>query len=199
MEMELKADVDNYKRSIKEEMEKVKKMMKEIEEETASLRDFQAKFTKEIKDPANSVAAAEAISKEEADSRSVFVGNVDYTCTPQDIHHHFQTCGTVNLVTILPDKSGQPKGYAYVQFLEEGAVQNALLLNQSLLHYRKLKVTAKRRNIPGMKLQDHRYWGGQRLNPYARSYSYPPSSYYGYGNGKIAGSFRQPMRYRASY
>jgi len=200
--MEFNGDAHNYNRAIKEELEEVKKTMQEMEEETASLGDLQAKLTKEIKGPANTVAAAEAIRKKEADSRSVFVGNVDYTCTPQDVQHHFQSCGTVNRVTILPDKCGQPKGYAYVQFLKEGAVQNALLLNQSVLHYRKLKVTSKRTNIPGMNLQARRYCGGQRLNPYARPYL--PSlflswlrewennimgtgmgkQYYGYANGK---------------
>jgi len=101
----------------------------EMKEETTSLRDLQAKLTKEVQDPANSVAAAEA-------RRYVFVGNVDR-------------------LTIKGDKSGKPKGYAYV---EEGAVQNVILLNRSVLHYRQLKVTAaKRTNIPGMKLQDHRY------------------------------------------
>ena len=67
---------------------------------------------KEVQDPANSVAAAEA-------RRYVFVGNVDR-------------------LTIKGDKSGKPKGYAYV---EEGAVQNVILLNKSVLHYRQLKIT----------------------------------------------------------
>ena len=35
-----------------------------------------------------------------------------------------QSCGTVNRVTILTDKFGRPKGYAYVEFLGLEAVQN---------------------------------------------------------------------------
>ena len=36
---------------------------------------------------------------------------VDYSCTPEEVQEHFQSCGTVNRVTILIDKFGQPKGY----------------------------------------------------------------------------------------
>ncbi|KAL5992524.1 Polyadenylate-binding protein 1 [Asimina triloba] len=65
---------------------------------------------------------------------------VDYACTPEEVQQHFQSCGTVNRVTILTDKFGQPKGYAYVEFLEMEAVQEALVLNESELHGRQLKV-----------------------------------------------------------
>lgn len=65
---------------------------------------------------------------------------VDYACTPEEVQQHFQSCDTVNRVTILTDKFGQPKGFAYVEFVEVDAVQNALLLNESELHGRQLKV-----------------------------------------------------------
>jgi len=56
------------------------------------------------------------------------------------VQQHFQSCGTVNRVTIRTNKYGQPKGYAYVEFLEPEAVQEALRLNESVLHGRQLKV-----------------------------------------------------------
>lgn len=65
---------------------------------------------------------------------------VDYACTPEEVQQHFQSCGTVNRVTILTDKFGQPKGFAYVEFVEIDAVQNALILNETELHGRQLKV-----------------------------------------------------------
>ena len=70
----------------------------------------------------------------------LFKLQVDYACTPEEVQQHFQSCGTVNRVTILTDKFGQPKGFAYVEFVEFEAVQNALLLNESELHGRQLKV-----------------------------------------------------------
>ncbi|CAK9212471.1 unnamed protein product [Sphagnum troendelagicum] len=180
------------------ELEEMKKRLKEMEEEAAALRDMQAKVEKEmsaVQDPAG--AAAALANKEEADARSVFVGNVDYSCTPEEVQQHFQSCGTVNRVTILTDKFGQPKGYAYVEFLEVEAVQNAVLLSESELHARQLKVTPKRTNVPGMKA-----FRGGRFNPYygypARRPYPPPYGYAPYGYGK-APRFRRPMRYRPYY
>ncbi|KAF7149469.1 hypothetical protein RHSIM_Rhsim03G0156200 [Rhododendron simsii] len=86
---------------------------------------------------------------------------VDYACTPEEVQQHFQSCGTVNRVTILTDKFGQPKGHAYVEFVEAEAIKNALLLNESELHGRQLKVSAKRTNVPGMK-----QYRGRHPNPY---------------------------------
>lgn len=56
------------------------------------------------------------------------------------MQQHFNSCGTVNRVTILTDKFGQPKGFAYVEFVEVEAVQEATKLNESELHGRQLKV-----------------------------------------------------------
>jgi len=89
--------------------------------------------------------------KEEVDGRSVYVGNVDYSCTPEELQAHFQECGTVNRVTILTDKLGNPKGYAYVEFLEADAVEAACLLEDTELKGRKIKVQPKRTNVPGLK------------------------------------------------
>ncbi|KAG5104499.1 hypothetical protein JHK82_041469 [Glycine max] len=241
-------DVDMHAADTSEELDDMKKRLKEMEDEAAALREMQAKVEKEMgsaQDPAN--ASASQANKEEIDSRSVFVGNklvagaeaspvtihsetevskshkashpsthqvaqdrsrasndpaaamVDYSCTPEEVQQHFQSCGTVNRVTIRTDKFGQPKGYAYVEFLEVEAVQEALLLNESELHGRQLKVTAKRTNIPGMKQYRPRrtinpYMGGFRgRTPYA-----PPFIYSPYGYGKVP-RFRMAMRYSPYY
>ncbi|GAB4848711.1 Polyadenylate-binding protein 2 [Ancistrocladus abbreviatus] len=175
------------------ELDEMKKRLKEMEEEAAALREMQAKVEKEmgaVQDPA---AAANMVSREEVDARSVFVGNVDYACTPEEVQQHFQSCGTVNRVTILTDKFGQPKGFAYVEFLEVEAVQEALLLNESELHGRQLKVLPKRTNLPGMKQYRPRrfnpYMAYRFRRPYAPPYFYPP-----YGYGKVP-RFRRPNRY----
>lgn len=183
--------------SVKEEsLEDMKKRLKEIEEEASALREMQARVEKEMgatQEDSSSAAATQA-EKEEVDSRSIYVGNVDYSCTPEEVQQHFQSCGTVNRVTILTDKFGQPKGFAYVEFVEIEAVQNALLLNESELHGRQLKVSAKRTNLPGLK-QYH----SRRANPYMAfrpRRPFMPSPYYSpYGYGKVP-RFRRPMRYR---
>ncbi|KAI5385959.1 Polyadenylate-binding protein 3, variant 3, partial [Lathyrus oleraceus] len=128
-----------------QDLDDMKKRLKEMEDEAAALREMQAKVAKEmgsVQDPAN--ASASQVNREEVDSRSIFVGNVDYACTPEEVQQHFQSCGTVNRVTIRTDKFGQPKGYAYVEFVEVEAVQEALSLNESELHGRQLKVITAR-------------------------------------------------------
>ena len=48
---------------------------------------------------------------EEVDKRSIYVKNVDYLATREEVIEHFKECGKVNRVTILTDKyTGNPKG-----------------------------------------------------------------------------------------
>ncbi|KAL6531194.1 Polyadenylate-binding protein 2 [Orobanche hederae] len=168
------------------ELENMKKRLQEIEEEAGALRQMQVKVQNEmggaiqekIQNPADD--SRSQAEKEEVDSRSIYVGNVDYACTPEEVQQHFQSCGTVNRVTILTDKFGQPKGFAYVEFVEVEAVQNALPLGESELHGRQLKVSAKRTNFPGMK-----QYRGRRPNPYfgsRRAFMAPVYSPYGCGD-----------------
>lgn len=88
--------------------------------------------------------------EEMVDSRSIYVGNVDYAATPAELQEHFRECGPINRITIMVDRwSGHPKGYAYIEFADENAVNTALRLEGSLFRERALKVMKKRRNIPG--------------------------------------------------
>lgn len=174
----------------------VKKRLKEIEGEARALREMHAKVENDMGSAQDSSgSSATQAEKEEVDSRSIYVGNVDYGCTPEEVQQHFQSCGTVNRVTILTDKFGQPKGFAYVEFVEVEAVQNALLLNESELHGRQLKVSAKRTNVPGLK-----QYRGRRPSPYpgfrSRMPFMPASPFYpAYGYGRVP-RYRRPMRYR---
>ncbi|XP_062200364.1 polyadenylate-binding protein 1-like isoform X2 [Phragmites australis] len=127
----------------------------DIEEMRRRLRELE-KLDYEIPPAASheepeTAASATTAEKAEVDARSIYVGNVDYACLPEEVQQHFQYCGSINRVTILTDSFGQPKGFAYVEFDEVEAVQNALLLNETELHGRPLKVCPKRTNIPGMK------------------------------------------------
>jgi polyadenylate-binding protein 2 len=82
----------------------MKQRVKEMEDEAAKLREMQASLDRSDTDLRE--------SKEDIDARSVFVGNVDYAATPEEIQNHFRSCGSINRVTILLDKfTGQPKGY----------------------------------------------------------------------------------------
>ncbi|CAL5364059.1 unnamed protein product [Camellia sinensis] len=119
-EGEMDADVDMSRAEDDDlnskDLEDMKKRLKEIEEEAGALREMQSKVEKEM-------GAVQGAEKEVVDSRSIYVGN-SRLC--EEVQQHFQSCGTVNRVTILTDKFGQPEGIE--------AFQNALLLNESELH-----------------------------------------------------------------
>ncbi|GIX64099.1 RNA recognition motif-containing protein [Babesia caballi] len=93
---------------------------------------------------------AETEENEEVDRRSIYVGNVDYATKPHDLQEFFKASGQINRITIQVDKwTGKPKGYAYIEFANEDAVNNALMLNDCLFKERIIKVIPKRKNIPG--------------------------------------------------
>ncbi|KAK0514382.1 hypothetical protein JMJ35_002999 [Cladonia borealis] len=126
-----------------EEISAMKRRVAEMEAEAAKLREMQASLDQQDNDLRE--------DKEDIDARSIFVGNVDYGASPEEIQAHFQSCGSINRVTILLDKfTGHPKGYAYVEFTEPQLVAQALVLNESMFRGRNLKVVPKRTNLPGM-------------------------------------------------
>lgn len=85
----------------------MKRRVAEMESDAAKLREMQATLDQQSSDLAE--------NKEDIDARSIFVGNVDYGASPEEIQAHFQTCGSINRVTILLDKfSGSPKGYVLI-------------------------------------------------------------------------------------
>ena len=116
-----------------EEIAAMKKRVEEMEQEAAKLREMQASIDSQTEHLRE--------SKEDIDARSIFVGNVDYGASPEEIQAHFQSCGSINRVTILLDKfTGHPKGYAYVEFSEPNLVTQALVLNDSVFRGRNIKV-----------------------------------------------------------
>lgn len=167
---------DNEDKKIAE----LRKQMEQMEQEAGKLREMQKSMSAE---PSNDQSSnfqngkrANLITDEnngdsehpdieqrrKIDSRSVFVGNVDFTTTPEELEKYFEPCGTVNRITIPTNKfTGNPKGYAYVEFTTVEPVGNALQLNESLFKGRMLKVTEKRTNLPGFSKRGHRGRGGR--------------------------------------
>ncbi|XP_040110064.1 embryonic polyadenylate-binding protein 2 [Oryx dammah] len=117
------------------------------------------------------------LEKAEADHRSVYVGNVDYGGTAQELEAYFNHCGEIHRVTILCDKfSGHPKGYAYIEFATESSAQAAVELDKSIFRGRVIKVLPKRTNLPGISSTDR---GGLRGHPGAKVGSFPHSGLQG--------------------
>lgn len=188
-----------------EEIAAMKKRVQEMEEEAAKLREMQASLDSQTENLRE--------NKEDIDARSIFVGNVDYGASPEEIQAHFQSCGSINRVTILLDKfTGHPKGYAYVEFSEPSLVTQALVLNESVFRGRNIKVCSvrellnlllitgqvvpKRTNLPGMTRGRGRGGGGGgggprggRGGPYGGGFGGPPMyrGGGGFGGGMYGG------------
>jgi polyadenylate-binding protein 2 len=139
------AEIQDEDDEVKKELEAMRQRVKEMEEEQLKIEQMQSQLEKDLS------GVDEA--KEDIDARSIYVGNVDYSSLPEELQTHFQDCGAINRVTILTDKLGNPKGFAYIEFAEKEALEKALLLDESTFKGRKIKVMAKRTNIPGMNVQ----------------------------------------------
>ncbi|KAJ2711536.1 Polyadenylate-binding protein 2 [Coemansia spiralis] len=127
------------------ELEELQQRMLAMEKEAQRLRELEESLTKGAKD------GEAGGDEDDADARSIYIGNVDYVTTPEELQEHFKGSGAVNRVTILCDKyTGHPKGYAYIEFGTTDAVTKAQLLDGSMLHGRPLKVNPKRTNLPGV-------------------------------------------------
>merc|ERR1719167_959284 len=117
--------------------------------------------------------------KVEVDSRSVYVGNVDYGANAEELEQHFHGCGSIQRVTILCNKfNGNPKGFAYVEFTDKDSVDTAMALDDSLFRGRQIKVMPKRTNQPGISSSNrppyYRGRGGYRGRSYRGYESYGP-------------------------
>jgi len=96
-----------------EEIAAMKRRVAEMESEAAKLREMQSQFDHQNPDGPSDPSNVSREDREDVDGRSVFVGNVDYGATPEEIQAHFSNGeGSINRVTILLDKfTGHPKGY----------------------------------------------------------------------------------------
>merc|ERR1719232_2251410 len=125
-----------------------------MEEEAEKLKEMQSEVEKAMNLSSSSVTSAGSVSLEEkleADSRSIYVGNVDYCATAEELEAHFHGCGAINRVTIMCNKyDGNPKGFAYVEFADKDSVDTAMALDDSLFRGRQIKVLPKRTNKPGL-------------------------------------------------
>ncbi|XP_068698177.1 polyadenylate-binding protein 2-like [Montipora capricornis] len=167
------------------ELEAIKARVKEMEEEAEKLKEMQKQVEESIMSPTAGQPSFPKTLEEkgEIDARSVYVGNVDYSATAEELEQHFHGCGSVNRVTILCDKfSGHPKGFAYIEFTEKDGVDNAVSLDESLFKGRQIKVNPKRTNRPGISSTDRgmgrgrgrgRGLRGGFFNPYANYMTRP--------------------------
>ncbi|NWI25169.1 PABP2 protein, partial [Sula dactylatra] len=176
------------------EMEKEDERLKELQLEAESCLIMGSEVAEGSCDPVQRDKAALVSAgffprtteeKMEVDQRSIYVGNVDYGGTAEELESHFNSCGQINRVTILCDKfSGHPKGYAYIEFEEKSSVKAAVELDESVFRGRVIKVLPKRTNMPGISTTDR---GGYRGRFQARGGLPQRGGYYGGQHPRVRG------------
>lgn len=141
--------------------------------------------------------------KVDHDALSIYIGNVDYSATEEELRNTFIACGDIVRVTIIKNmKTGHPKGAAFIEFTDKEGVNAAMDLNGREVKGRPLIVTSKkprpenrsREGRPNMMMYDRRPPRGMGGPPpytahaaYGGRPSYPGSnrggSYGSYGGG----------------
>ena len=77
---------------------------------------------------------------------NIFVGNLSYQTTQDDLQAAFAQYGGVERVSVVTDRdTGQPRGFAFVEMTDANAAQTAISqLNGAELHGRTLNVNEAR-------------------------------------------------------
>jgi cold-inducible RNA-binding protein len=77
---------------------------------------------------------------------NIFVGNLSYSTTQDDLHAAFSQFGNVERVSIVTDRdSGQPRGFAFVEMTDAKEAQNAISqLNGAEMQGRAMNVNEAR-------------------------------------------------------
>ena len=72
----------------------------------------------------------------------LYVGNLSYGTTEADLRSTFETCGTVDSISVISDRqTGRSKGFAFVEMSDASEAHNAIdSLNESLLGNRTINV-----------------------------------------------------------
>lgn len=77
---------------------------------------------------------------------NIFVGNLSYQATQDDLQAAFEAYGGVERVNVVTDReTGQPRGFAFVEMTDAEAAQTAIAhLNGAELHGRAMNVNEAR-------------------------------------------------------
>jgi polyadenylate-binding protein 2 len=120
-----------------DDADEIQKRMNEMEDELNKLNQLQSSVEKKIGTATDTV-----------DEHSIYIGQVDYEASTEELRAHFAPCGSIDKIVIICDHHGNSKGFAYIAFVDKESVANALKLDDTPFKGRQLKVLPKRHNIP---------------------------------------------------
>ncbi len=113
----------------------------------------------------------------------IYVGNLSYEVTEQDLRQEFEAFGGVDSVSVITDKySGRPKGFAFVEMTSKSEAEAAITgLNGKTLKEQTIAVNESR---PRTDNRGGGSYGNRRSGGYG-------SGGYGGGRGGRSGGGRQ--------
>lgn len=78
-------------------------------------------------------------------SKKIYVGNLPFSATEDEVREKFSEFGTVDSVSLITDRyTGQPRGFGFVE-MDDGAADNAIAtLNNTSFGGRTLRVSLAR-------------------------------------------------------
>lgn len=83
---------------------------------------------------------------EGAPSPTVFVANLPWSATQEDVKAFFADCGEISIVRLITDReTNQPRGFGYVEFKSEEEARKAVAKSGQELSGRELRVQFARR------------------------------------------------------
>jgi RNA recognition motif-containing protein len=115
------ADDDKMDHNVEGEDEDDEEDLEALQKEIARMEEEAARISKEAEEIGGAGKKSKAAgtdgdnksSQEQMsnDACSIYVGQVDYSTTPEELVEHFKPCGALKRVTIVVDKyTAQPKG-----------------------------------------------------------------------------------------
>ncbi|KAI9030718.1 hypothetical protein CLU79DRAFT_731208 [Phycomyces nitens] len=96
---------------------------------------------KQTEKPANKAKKQKDETQEKGARYIVFVGNLPYNTTKEELEKHFESVGGVTSVRLLTDKqTGKPKGFAFMEFESSKHLSKALAFHHTLFKKRQMNV-----------------------------------------------------------
>ena len=78
-------------------------------------------------------------------NNKIYVGNLDYKMTDEDLRSDFSSYGDIQDVIVIKDhETGRSKGFGFVTFTEESAVEKAIELDGQEVRGRQIRVNKAR-------------------------------------------------------
>ncbi|XP_062501292.1 squamous cell carcinoma antigen recognized by T-cells 3-like [Corticium candelabrum] len=111
-----------------------KKRKKEIDDDSSAAKRSRGDAEEEMEKAKKTVVRCD-------DERTVFVSNLQFSTTEDELRQAFSSCGDVTIINVVKDTKWKMKNYAYVEFSLPSAIDAALALDRTLLSGRPMFVS----------------------------------------------------------